>query len=80
MYIYIHLLVIYAVAVFVVLLAYAYTKQKLINSFLMKELQIKEKLKSFKARIYIRQSYLNRYDFQLYNLGDVLIEQEHLEA
>ena len=57
----------------------AYNKQKIINSFLMKEIEIKGCIKLFRQMIEKRQSYLDKYDFQRYNLDEALLKQDNME-
>ena len=68
-----------ALMIVILFLLNAYNKQKIINSFLMKEIEIKGCIKLFKRMIEKRQSYLDKYDFQLYNLDEALLEQEDIE-
>ena len=57
----------------ILFLANAYYKQKIINSFLIKEIEIKGSIKLFRQMINKRQSHLDNYDFQRYNLDETLL-------
>ena len=72
--------ILFTVLMIVILfLANAYYKQKIINSFLVKEIEIKSCIRLFRQMIDKRQSQLNKYDFQLYNLNEALLKQEDME-
>lgn len=53
-----------------------YYEQKLINRYIIKEMQLVEKIRRANLFISKRQTNLNLYDFQLYNLDSALIEQD----
>lgn len=63
----------------ILFLANAYYKQKLINSFLIKEIKIKGFIKLFRQMINKRQSHLDKYDFQRYNLDEALLKQDDIK-
>ena len=72
--------ILFTVLMIVILfLANAYYKQKIINDFLINEIEIKGYIKLFRHMIFRRQSYLDKYDFQRYNLDEALLEQDDIE-
>ena len=64
----------------ILFLASAYCTQKTINIFLRRELQMKNKIKGLNQILQKRHFYLNKYDFQLYNLNEALHEQDEIEV
>ena len=72
--------ILFTVLIIVILfLANAYYKQKTINSYLIKEIEINGYIELLKQMISRRHSYLNKYDFLRYNLDEALLEQEDVE-
>ncbi len=61
------------------LLANAYYQQKIINTYLVREIKIKSYIKKIKLMIYKRHSYLDKYDFQRYNLDESLLKQDEAD-
>jgi len=59
--------------IFILFLGGAYYQQKIINSFLKRKIYLVTELNFFESKIKQRQVYLNRYNFQKFNLKDVLV-------
>jgi hypothetical protein len=58
----------------------AYHEQKIINLFLIKEIEIRGYINVLSELIQKRQSQLDKYDFQRYNLKEALSEQQDKEC
>jgi len=66
--------------IFILFLVNAYHEQKIINLFLIKEIEIRGYINVLSELIQKRQSQLDKYDFQRYNLKEALSEQQDKEC
>lgn len=64
-----------ALILIILFLVNAYHKQKIINSFLIKEIEIRGYISLLSGLIQKRQSQLEKYDFQRYNLREALSDK-----
>jgi hypothetical protein len=56
---------------------YKYYEQTLLNVHLKREFSLLYKIRIYRSFICKRQSHLDRYDFESYNLNDSLFEQDY---
>lgn len=56
---------------------YKYYEQKLLNKHLKQKFSLLYKIRVYQSFISKRHLYLDRYNFQLYNLSEALFEQDY---
>lgn len=64
--------------ILIIFLAYVYYQQKIINTYLRREIKIRGYIQSLKQLIFKRHLFLDNYDFQRCNLDESLLKQDEV--